>query len=100
MSEKDPREVFSENFRRVLHSQAVKQHHLADELEVSRGTVNRWANGKSLPGPKEMRELSLRLNWSYAAMFAEPGELAEDAAEYDEIIARAEELVRMLKGRG
>lgn len=92
--------MFSENFRRVLDDQGVKQHYLADELGVSRGTVNRWANSKGLPGPREMKALSKRLNWSYAAMFAEPGELAEETAGYDEIIETAEELVRRLKGRG
>lgn len=99
MTRRDPREVFAHNFQGVLKAQGVKQNYLADELGVSRGTVNRWANAKSTPGPDEMMQLAERLNWSYAAMYAEPGDVAEGDG-FDEIVADLEQVVRRLKGEG
>lgn len=56
------REVFANNFKKILKMRNIEQKKLALDLDLSTATVSDWVNGKKYPKPENMQLIADYLN--------------------------------------
>lgn len=70
----------ADRIRRALRISGVGVQELAEQLEVSRGSVGNWINGHAEPRPRDLRQIALRTGFPYDWLDrgVEPTELDPD----------------------
>ncbi len=102
--------VFKEQFNKLLDEQ--EQHYtldaLADKIDINRGTINNWKQGRSLPGKKNIQRIEeafgvpdyFQLMDLHQRELADPKhhrEMNLSSAQYGEQIGISESFVRFLR---
>jgi transcriptional regulator with XRE-family HTH domain len=118
-TDKTPAMIFSANLRRLMERDRVKQKDLVKALHVVQGAVSAWVNGQTPDFPNQQK-LAKYFDVTVAELFTErlddggKGELPADEKErgrkkresaevmelreqFDDLIARAPEVVAALK---
>lgn len=62
MTQKEQREVFSKNLKKLLEEKGIQQTTLADELDLGKTTINNWVCGLSMPSYAKIRKIADFLN--------------------------------------
>lgn len=71
MSEKELKEIFSANLRRLLDEHDKSQAHLRRYMGVSSATASDWCNGKKIPRADKLQAICIWLNCEMSDLLGE-----------------------------
>ena len=72
------REIFRQNFRRLLRSTGVSQRIISEQIGVSFQTVSAWATGRGYPRADAMEKLCKFFKIKQSALTEDPHSLKSD----------------------
>lgn len=96
MTDEEQRKVFGKNLKHWLTVRGVKQVDLANQLNVTEGTVSQWISGRNMPKMGKVQKITDILDINKSDLYDDkPFDDSADALR-DRVFARSPALFKML----